>query len=471
MTPGLARLKFDDAELEESFREDYYEKSILTVRIALILGAMLYSIFGVLDSLIAPESVMFIWIIRFGIVLPILLLTLLISFTNILKRYMQFILSMVSLIAGFGIVAMIAIAVETDSSLYYYAGLMLVLMWTYTFVKLFFFQATIVCWIIVLGYEFVAIFIQELLLTSDLIKIFINNNFFFISSNIIGMFACYLIELYTRNDFLQRLEISKNREELKNERNELQNRIIIMDNELEMARIIQQKFIPHDFPKNIFSIYEPMEAVGGDLIDFIKFRQDSKVGIFVSDVSGHGVPAALVTSMIKSSIVESHRYNSNPAKLLIHLNDILKNQTEESFVTAFYCIFDESDRSLIFSNAGHHPPVIIKKNKITLLEEARSLPLAVVTNTELDENGNIYKNCRAILPNDCKLVMYTDGLVEAKKIDDRNLDFGDVINQEFLNLKNLHCKEFVEGIYEKLKQFHGSSDFDDDICVICLDIM
>lgn len=464
-------LKYSYPSLEEEFRKDYFEKSLLTVRIALILGMILYSVFGVLDSYIAPASKNRIWFIRFVIVVPSLLTVLIMTFFDIFSRYMQLILSILSLIAGFGIVAMIGLSVEEESGLVYYAGLMLVMMWSYTFVKLRFLYATICGWLIVLAYEIVAIGYKGFLNTPDMIKIFINNNFFFIASNIIGMFAGYLIELYTRKDFLLRKELALKKEELQAERNELKNKMDIMNSELEMARLIQQKLIPESNPAdNIFSIYKPMEAVGGDLLDFIKFKTNHKIGIFLSDVSGHGVPAALITSMIKSSILESRRLSSNPAMMLMHLNEVLGNQTEENFVTAFYGIYDSQNRSLIYANAGHHPPSIILNRKIVSLNRSHSIPLAIMKNSELISEGRIYRNSRAILPLHSKLVIYTDGLVEAKKIGNHNLDFGHLMNEKLLRLKSLNCRDFVESLYDELISFRGSESFDDDICLICVDI-
>lgn len=469
---SIKRLKFNNLQLEKEFREDYFNKSLMTTRIALILGIALYSIFGILDILIAPLSKSKILFIRFAIVSPGLLAVFILSFFNIFKKIMQPILMFISLVAGLGIVAMVGITVEAEAGLYYYAGLMLVIMWTYTFVKLRFFYAAIVCWTIVLGYEVTTIFFQDMLVNQHLLNSFINNNFFFISSNIIGMFAGYLIEFYTRKDFLQRREIAEKREELQIERNELRKRMNIMNDELDMARIIQQKLIPSGTPNvNIFSLYKPMEAVGGDFMEFIKFNDEKKIGIFISDVSGHGVPAALITSMIKSTIQESKRIYSDPSLMLLHLNEVLGTHTEEVFVTAFYGIYNTNNRSLLYSNAGHHPPVVILKNKVTTLSRSRSVPLAIMNNLDMIETGNVYSNSRATLPKNSKILFYTDGLVEARHIDKKGLDFGQNFDSRLLDLKKYSSKDFTEILFRELIKFRGSDSFDDDICIICMDIV
>ncbi len=457
--------------MEREFLDDYAEKSIVTVRLALILGMILYSVFGFLDSVIAPLSRNSIWLVRFAVVVPYLAVMLALSFFSFFKKWMQVLLSITSLIAGFGILAIIIITVEEEISLYYYAGLILVMMWTYTFVKLRFLYATAVCWAITAGYEFINIFYKDILGNPDTFKVFINNNFFFISSNIIGMFACFLIEFYTRKEFSQRNTIAEKQEELTHERNELEKRINIMNNDLEMARKIQQRLIPAGSPAgNMHSLYKPMEAVGGDLFDFIPFEEPGRVGIFLSDVSGHGVPAALITSMIKSSILESKKIVGNPSALLNHLNDILAFQLENTFVTAFYGVFDEKERSLLFSNAGHHPPAVVLERSVRRLDGSRGIPLAIFGMEEMEQQDYRYTNSRAILPKGCKIVMYTDGLVEASSRHDSGIRFGKDLEERMIRLRRLPCREFVENLYGELLEFKGNDRFEDDISVICVDV-
>lgn len=472
MNISIKKLKFNNPLLEKEFLDDYYHKSLMTVRVALILGAVLYSIFGILDILIAPLSKTGILFIRFAVVTPGLLAALVLSFFDIFRKYMQPVLMAVTLMAGLGIVAMIGIAVEMEAGLYYYAGLMLVLMWAYTFVKLRFFYSVTVCWTIVLGYEITAVYFQEMLGNEVLLNRFINNNFFFISSNIIGMFAGYLMERYTRNDFLQRREIAEKSHELQVERNNLKDRITTMNGELELARKVQKKLIPSKAPReNISFLYKPMRAVGGDFMDFTEFRDRNKIGIFISDVSGHGLPAALITSIIKISIHEQRKNYSDPALMLLHLNNVLSSQTEDIFVTAFYGIYDINARSLTYSNAGHYPPLMLLNKSIKALEKSKSLPLATMSNLELIASGGVYTNSRAVLPVNSKILLYTDGLVEARKSNDNETDFNHIFKKRLVELEKTDCREFIKTLYGELVGFRGGESFDDDICIICVDII
>jgi len=157
--------------------------------------------------------------------------------------------------------------------------------------------------------------------------------------------------------------------------------------------------------------------------------------------------------------------------MLLHLNQVLGSQTEEMFITAFYGIYNARDRSIIYSNAGHHPPAVILKNSITMLQKSRSVPLAIMKNIELVEEGKVYTNSRAFLPAKSKLLLYTDGLVEAKNAFQREIDFSENFNERLILLNRLDCKNFTDKLYSDLVKFHGSESFSDDICVICMDIL
>ncbi len=212
----LPRLKFQHVisgfseELEELYYDDFFHISLPIVRIALLLGIALYSVFGILDIWIVPIHKNSVWFIRYALVCPILTAVLLLTFSGLFKRCMQPVLSLSGLIAGVGIVAMVGVSAESEPGFkYYYAGLMLVIMWIYTLVRLRFKYATIISLIITISYEINAVWINRLLDTPDNAMVFLNNNFFFIGANIIGMFASFTIEWYMRKNFLLREEIKK----------------------------------------------------------------------------------------------------------------------------------------------------------------------------------------------------------------------------------------------------------------------
>jgi len=185
-------LAFSEAD-EHLFLKKYFSDSILQFRIAFILVIILYGAFGYLDSRVIPEYTTAFHAIRFLFVIPILLIVFLLSFTRLFEKVWQVLLLISVIAGGFGISIMTMFAPENYA---YYAGMMLVFSAAYFFIKLRFFLATIAGWSILIMYNIGAIYYTH---TPD--ELLINNNFFFISANLIGMFAAYNIEYYARRNF------------------------------------------------------------------------------------------------------------------------------------------------------------------------------------------------------------------------------------------------------------------------------
>ncbi len=181
--------------LEKLFLDNYFDSSITLVRFSLVVGIVIYGFFGILDALLIPSMKETLWIIRFGIVCPFLLAVIAFSFSSFFKKYFQLAVSSAMVVSGLGIIAMIAI-IPPPVNYTYYAGLILVFLWGYTFTRVRFAWATAAGWSLVAFYEIVAIFVAK---TPD--EVLISNNFFFISANLACMFSCYYIEYYCRRDF------------------------------------------------------------------------------------------------------------------------------------------------------------------------------------------------------------------------------------------------------------------------------
>jgi PAS domain S-box-containing protein len=190
------RLRFPD-ELEQEFLEDYYEKSLFQLRLGIVVGAALYALFGLLDVWIFPEVKTKTWFIRYAVVLPVCIAVLLFSLSSHFKKYMQITVFLTVLVAGAGINAMMVI-VQSPVNYFHFAGLLLVIMYAYTFSKLRFLYTSLASWLIVVMYEIIALGIRDTPLS-----VFLNDNFFYIAANLIGMFSSYHRELYIRKDFYQ----------------------------------------------------------------------------------------------------------------------------------------------------------------------------------------------------------------------------------------------------------------------------
>ena len=207
MLPPAGRLRFED-DLERRFKAYYFEHSLPFVRFGLVLAVLLYAVFGILDVYVARGATTWIWVIRYAVFCPVGLLVLGLTFTRWFRPVMQPVIAGVAALAGLGIVAMIVVAPPSAGRLYY-AGLLLVVPWSYSVLQLRFCYGTGACAVIVIGYEIVAVRI-----THTPPEILVNNNFFFVSATIIGMVAGYTIERGLRTGFRQRRVIEAQRAEL-----------------------------------------------------------------------------------------------------------------------------------------------------------------------------------------------------------------------------------------------------------------
>jgi phosphoserine phosphatase RsbU/P len=142
---------------------------------------------------------------------------------------------------------------------------------------------------------------------------------------------------------------------------------VALDGELATAREIQRSILPTSMPTvrglQFAARYDPASSVAGDLYDFVAV-DDSHVGVLVADVAGHGVPAALIASMVKVAVSSHTRLANDPAALLRELNATLRRDVRRNFVTATYLWLDMDARTVTVSNAGHAPPVLVRGNDV-----------------------------------------------------------------------------------------------------------
>ena len=211
--PYADKLRFPD-EIEAQFRKDYYTNTVGTTRLALVLGLILYSLFGILDVYAVPVSKNVVWIIRYVIVAPVMLIAFAASYVKTLQKHTQIFMFIAAAVSGLGIVAMISITTEAEfGNRFYFTGLILISMWAYSLTRLRFWYAVLANLVIMVGYEFASIEMKGLLDTETGIVIFTMHNFFFLGANVIGMFGSYFLERYTRRDFLQKYTIQSQRDQ------------------------------------------------------------------------------------------------------------------------------------------------------------------------------------------------------------------------------------------------------------------
>jgi sigma-B regulation protein RsbU (phosphoserine phosphatase) len=182
-----------------------------------------------------------------------------------------------------------------------------------------------------------------------------------------------------------------------------------IQNELELARRIQFSILPKAFPpSNAFRVaarYVPMTSVAGDLYDFL-IADDLHAGLLIADVSGHGVPAALIASMVKMAATSQRANADHPAQLMAGMNAALCGNTQGQFVTAAYVYLDASRRELRYAAAGHPAMLILRGGAVREISE-NGLLLAAVEHAAYSERI-------LVLEAGDRLLLYTDGLTEAR---------------------------------------------------------
>jgi len=456
-------LKFKNRKLENAFITDYNRTSLNAMRLGCWFAIFLYAIFGILDILMMPVSHHLMWFIRFIIIIPLTFIVFLLTYVKSLRNYMQIIISFNAVSLGLGIISMIAVANENEPGFkFYYAGLMLVIMGIASLFRLRFFYALFSSSVIILGYELTAIFIQKISGINSIdnnFNIFISNNFFFISANIIGLMAAYYLEYFMRVEFLQQEEIIDKHRELNT----------IMESTrmgLALAKHIQSNLFPASCPYlsniKIHSLCKPMEDLAGDFYDFIRFVESNFIGIFISDVSGHGIPAALIASMLKTLNITAGNNKFFPSEFLKYINSNLAGLLGDNFLTAIYMLYNSESREMKFSRVGHPYPLLIRNGTIT---ELKSRGVAIGLQHEI-----YIEECSIIIEPGDKLLLYTDGLTE--EINSYNTPFEDTFfNKVLPSIINLSIEEIVELSYQKLVEYKGDEKLSDDVCIVGIEIL
>jgi PAS domain S-box-containing protein len=246
----------------------------------------------------------------------------------------------------------------------------------------------------------------------------------------------------------------------------------VQNRDLNIAAKIQKRLLPSQnlFP-NIEYRYKPLDQLGGDFCDIFPFGD--YVGIFISDVAGHGVPSAFVTAILKSSLDKAESYvKENPSQLLSYLNESIVDFCDGRFVTAFYGIFNKKSRELLYSSAGHPYPILIRKGFVSELKMEKSgRPLGIFSAHDSSAKFHHYSNQIFALEKSDRLLFYTDGLTEASKIEKADyIQYEDYIKESIIKSKELPLAEFLDRLLMDQNLFLEGAPLEDDICMIGMDI-
>lgn len=233
--------------------------------------------------------------------------------------------------------------------------------------------------------------------------------------------------------------------------------------ELDLARRMQLSILPAAFPSSrsfrVAAKYLPMTSVAGDLYDFL-IADDNRAGLFIADVSGHGVPAALIASMVKMAATSQRTHAADPAALLQGMNSALCGNTQGQYVTAAYVYLDAAASALHYSAAGHPAMLLLRNGAVTEISENGMLLAAIDSAT--------YESKSLPLKSGDRLLLYTDGIIEARN------SAGQLFGEESLSsaLKdtmNLNPSEAVDHLLASVQRWEKAQD--DDLTVLICDFL
>jgi sigma-B regulation protein RsbU (phosphoserine phosphatase) len=240
-----------------------------------------------------------------------------------------------------------------------------------------------------------------------------------------------------------------------------------LEEELIIARRIQESFLPQEDPGlpgfDISGINIPSEQVGGDYYDFIPIVEN-QMGIAIGDVSGKGIPASLIMASFRASLKAEIRNNYAIRTIFFKVNNLLYESIErENYVTAVYGVLDVANKVFTFSNAGHNPPVLLRKEENIKYLTVGGLALGIMQNAQ-------YKERALGLNSGDIFLFYTDGVTEAKNEKDEEFGTGR-LEKILLENRNLKAKEILNKIYQEVKEFTQGKPGQDDLTMIVIKVL
>ena len=236
-----------------------------------------------------------------------------------------------------------------------------------------------------------------------------------------------------------------------------------VDQELRVAQRIQHALLPKDPPElegwDIAHDYRPAREVGGDFYDFLNLN-DGRVVLIIGDVSGKGIPAAMVMANTQSVLrAVAQRAGIPPSQALEEANDVLYTYLPPNmFATCFYAVLEPTEGWLRYANAGHNLPCCWHEGIVTKLR-ARGMPLGLLPGMDYEEKQT------ALAPGD-GMLLYSDGLIEAH--DPRREMFGTLRMEEFVRA-HPGGATLIDSLLAELEQFTGEAwEQEDDIALLTL---
>lgn len=290
------------------------------------------------------------------------------------------------------------------------------------------------------------------------------------SGKVIGAFnlECDQLDAYSKYD-LEILMFFANQAAISIEKAMLHKALIEkkrMEAELAVAQRVQKSLLPKINP--IFGHFEiaglnkPIEEVGGDYFDFINIGGEH-LGVVIADVSGKGVPAALIMATFRASLRAQVYEECNLPRTFRQLNMVLRESDfTDQFVTACYLDLHVTNYQLTYANAGHNRPLVVHPDgSFDILDNAnRVLGLLPLQH---------YDQFNYTLKQDDMLVLYTDGITEATNDDMEEFGMERLVASAYMH-RELSAAELVQRVYQEVRNFTGNHPIEDDCTLIVIKV-
>ena len=236
-----------------------------------------------------------------------------------------------------------------------------------------------------------------------------------------------------------------------------------LEEEFREARRVQERLMMEEIPQfaglEVAAVWQPARMVGGDYCDVLKFTETT-AGICIADVAGKGIPAALLMSNVQAAVRTLASPTCEPRELCAQLNQILcQNTSAEKFVTLFYGLIDTKAKKLVYCNAGHVAPRLLRPDGSLLRLEAGGPVLGEFIRWQATQG-------EVDLPSGARLLCVTDGILEAA--DSQGDEFGDARLDDLLAAKPGLSAEALRDRVMRAAAEHCGGQFDDDATVLAL---
>jgi len=239
--------------------------------------------------------------------------------------------------------------------------------------------------------------------------------------------------------------------------------------ELEQAKMVQQFILPSTLPSTdkikFASLFKPMTEIGGDYFDVISLA-DKKYGMFIADVTGHGIPAALLTFMLSTTFKDLSKDSVSPAHTISKMNERLYQKLpDDSFVTMFYAIYDAKTSILTFAQAGHPDGYILRKSTNEVIPlNAHGTIVGAFSNNE----ASFSENQISLVEGD-KFLIYTDAIMDI--IDNHNREHSTLQLPELLKaFIDFPLEKIFEQLYDYGLHCTDLNKYPDDFSMLGMEI-